>query len=132
MAVYQGTRPRAVMPATRPMTGTEPNVRRAAPLERRSRRGVSRAQRRPSPIMFVLIAVVCAFLIGLVYLTQILQVGALDVEVNSLLTQQEQMRREIQSQQGTIARWGAAPLVIDWAHQNGLDPLGGEIRVTRP
>jgi hypothetical protein len=103
-----------------------------APLERRARRGVSRAQRSTSPITFVLVAVVSAFLIGLVYLTQILQVGALDVEVDRLLTQQDQMRREIQSQQGTIARWGAAPQVIDWAHQNGLDPLGGKIRVTRP
>ncbi|MBA2275543.1 MAG: hypothetical protein H0W00_02440 [Chloroflexi bacterium] len=132
MAVYQGTRPRAVVPGARPLTGVVPKARRVAPLERRARRGVSRAQRSTSPITFVLVAVVSAFLIGLVYLTQILQVGALDVEVDRLLTQQDQMRREIQSQQGTIARWGAAPQVIDWAHQNGLDPLGGKIRVTRP
>jgi hypothetical protein len=46
--------------------------------------------------------------------------------------EQDQMRREIQSQQGTIAQWGAAPQVIDWAYQNGLDPLGGKLRVPRP
>lgn len=132
MAVYQGTRPRAVLPTARPLTGPASSVRHAAPLERRSRRSRSRAQRRTSPVLFVLVGVVCAFLVGLVYLTQMLQVGALDVEVNGLLSHQDQMRREIQSQQGVIAQWGAAPQVIDWAHQNGLDPLGGKIRVPRP
>ena len=132
MAVYQGTRPRAVMPAARPLTGPLPKVRHAAPFERRSRRARSRVQRRPAPVLFALIAVVCAFLVGLVYLTQMLQVGALNVEVSRLLVEQDQMRREIQSQQGTIAQWGAAPQVIDWAHQNGLDSLGGKLRVPRP
>ena len=132
MAVYQGTRPRAVMPAVRPLTGPLPDARRAAPLTRRSRRARSRAQRRPAPVLFVLVAVVCAFLVGLVYLTQILQIGALNVEVDRLLVEQEQIRREIQSQQGTIAQWGAAPHIIDRAHQNGLDPLGGKLRVPRP
>ncbi|MDQ3554008.1 MAG: hypothetical protein M3395_06335 [Chloroflexota bacterium] len=132
MAVYHGTRPRAVMPAARPLTGPLPKVRRAAPVERRSRRARSRVQRRPAPVLLALMAVVCAFLVGLVYLTQMLQVGALDVELSRLLIDQEHMRREIQSQQGTIAQWGAAPQVIDWAHQNGLDPLGGTLRVPRP
>jgi len=132
MAVYQGTRPRAVMPAARPLTGPMPQIRRATPVERRSRRARSRVRRRPAPILFALMAVLCAFLVGLVYLTQMLQVGALGVEVSRLLIDQEHMRREIQSQQGIIAQWGAAPQVIDWAHQNGLDPLGGKLRVPRP
>jgi len=132
MAVYQGTRPRAVMPAGRPFTSSLPGRRRAAPLERRSRRARSRAGRRPSPVLFALMGVVGAFFIGLVYLTQMLQVGALDVEISRLLGQRDEMQREIQSQQGTIAQWGAAPQVVDWAYQNGLDPLGDTIRVPRP
>lgn len=132
MAVYEGTRPGAVIPAGRPFARPEAGVRRTAPLERRSRRGRSRARRRPSPVMFALIGVVGALFIGLVYLTQMLQVGAIDLEISHLLVQQDEMQREIQSQQGTIAQWGAAPQVIDWAHQNGLDPLGDKIRVPRP
>jgi len=83
-------------------------------------------------VLFALMGVVGAFFIGLVYLTQMLQVGALDVEISRLLGQRDEMQREIQSQQGTIAQWGAAPQVVDWAYQNGLDPLGDTIRVPRP
>lgn len=132
MAVYQGTRPRAVMPAGRPFPSPVRRGGHAAPLERRSRRARSRAGRRPSPVLFALMGVVGAFLIGLVYLTQMLQMGALDVEVSRLLAQQNEMQREIQSQQGTIAQWGAAPQVVDWAYQNGLGALGDTIRVPRP
>jgi len=83
-------------------------------------------------VLFALMGVVGAFFIGLVYLTQMLQVGALDVEISRLLGQRDEMQREIQSQQGTIAQWGAAPQVVDWAYQNGLDPLGDTILVPRP
>ncbi len=132
MAVYQGTRPRAVLPTVRPLSRRAPGARHAAPLERRSPRARSRAGRRASPVLFALVGVVGVFMVGLVYLTQMLQVGALDVEVNRLLVEREAISREIQNQQGTIAQWGAAPQVIDWANQHGLDPLGGKLRVPRP
>lgn len=132
MAVYQGTRPRAVLPSARPLRRPATSVRHAAPLERRSRRARSHARRRASPVLLALVAVLCLFMIGLVYLTQVLQVGALDMEVNRLLSERDRLSREIQSQQSTIARWAAAPQVIDWAQQHGLDPLGDKLRVPQP
>ncbi len=132
MAVYQGTRPRAVMPTARTLRRPVTSVRHAAPLERRSRRARSYAPRRASPVLLALAGVLCAFMIGLVYLTQVLQVGALDMEVNGLLSERDRISQEIQSQQGTIARWAAAPQVIDWAHQHGLDPLGDKLRLPQP
>ncbi len=123
MAVYQGTRQQVLLPGARRAVG---------PVERRPRRTTSRAQRRVRPVALILVGIVAAFLLGLVHLTQTLQAAAVRYEIDSLRAEQAQLHREIQTQLGTIARWGSEPQVLEWAQQNGLSRLGGKIHVPSP
>ncbi len=120
MAVYQGTQRPVLIPGAR---------RRAAPMERRARRIPIRAQRRARPIAIALVFIVAVFMVALVYLTQSLQTAAVQFQIDQLRSDQTELHRQIQTQQGTIARWGAEPQVVEWAQQNGLGQLGGTIHV---
>ncbi|MEO7118581.1 MAG: hypothetical protein ABIZ34_06385 [Candidatus Limnocylindrales bacterium] len=120
MAVYEQTRPRPLAPGMR---------RASAPADRRPRRATTRAQRRTGPISFILVAILAIFLLGLLYLTQTLSAATVSYEIDQARSHQAELRREIQTQQGTIARWGAQPQVVEWAQQNGLGRLGTPIRI---
>ena len=89
-----------------------------------------RAQRRARPIAFILVAIVTIFMLGLIHLTQTLQTAATQYEIDRLRGDQAELHRQIQTQQGTIARWGAEPQVVEWAQQHGLSQLGGTIVVS--
>lgn len=119
MAVYQGARMRAV---TIPAGARPVAARRAAHIP-------ARARRRMRPVAFVLAGVLFAFLLGLVYLTQTLQAGVTNYQIDNLLNVRQQLQRELQSQQGAVAQWGSEPQVVQWAQQQGLNRLGGKIRV---
>jgi ABC-type Fe3+ transport system permease subunit len=119
MAVYQGARMRTV---TIPAGARPVAARRAAHIP-------ARARRRLRPVAFVLAGVLFAFLLGLVYLTQTLQAGVTNYQIDNLLNERQQLQRELQSQQGAVAQWGSEPQVVQWAQQQGLNRLGGQIRV---
>ena len=139
MAVYQGTRPQVLIPgggrATAPAATRvrAPSARRAAaPVERRSRRRTLRAQRQVRPVAMVMAIIISGFVLGLIHLTQTLQAGAVEHELVRLQAERLQLERDIQTLGGTVIRWGSEPQVVDWAQQNGLDRLGGTIRVPAP
>jgi hypothetical protein len=119
MAVYQGARIRTVgIPAgARPVA-----ARRVAHIP-------ARARRRLRPVSFVFAGILIAFLLGLVYLTQTLQAGVTNYQIDSLLIERQRLQQEIQSQQGSVAQWGSEPQVVQWAQQQGLNRLGGKIRI---
>ena len=119
MAVYQGARTRSVtIPAgARPIA-----ARRTQPIP-------ARARRRLRPVAFVLAGILLAFVLGLVYLTQALQAGVTGYGIDNLLIERQQLQQELQSQQGAVAQWGSEPQVVQWAQQQGLNRLGGTVRV---
>jgi hypothetical protein len=112
MTVYQGARPRPLA---------------LAPRRQLSR--PSRAGRRAHPIGLLMAGVLVALLLGLVYLGQTVQLAATNYEVDSLLLERDDLGRQVQTLEATVARWGSEPLVLDWAQQVGLDSLGTRIRV---
>ncbi|HEY7598986.1 MAG TPA: hypothetical protein VH741_03585 [Candidatus Limnocylindrales bacterium] len=112
MTVYQGARPRAVALA--------PRRRVSQPV---------RAGRRSHPVGLLMAGLLVLFLLGLVYLGQTVQLAATNYEVDRLLAERDDLGRQVQTLEATVARWGSEPLVLDWAQQVGLDSLGTRIRV---
>jgi hypothetical protein len=49
--------------------------------------------------------------------------------VDQLLLERDDLSRQVQTIEATVARWGSEPLVLDWAQQAGLDVLGAKLRV---
>lgn len=73
--------------------------------------------------------VVLFFVLGLLYLTQTLQAGAIEHELGLLSSERGQLIRDLRNQEGLLLRWGSEPFLLDWAQQHGLDQLGGKVRV---
>ncbi len=112
MTVYQGARPRPV-----------------ALGQRRRLSQPSRIGRRSHPIGLLMAGVVVLFVIGMVYLGQTARLAATSYQVDQLLLQRDDLSRQVQTIEATVARWGSEPLVLDWAQQAGLDVLGAKVRV---
>jgi hypothetical protein len=119
MAVYQGARYR-----TPPLPfGARPvSQRRAGPIPVRGRTHVR-------PVTMVLAAILVAFLLGLVYLTQTLQAGVANYQIDNLMIERRTLQQELQSELGEAAQWGSESQVVEWAQQHGLTRLGNRIRV---
>lgn len=79
--------------------------------------------------MAVLLAV---FLVGLVYLTQALQAGALEHELSVLGAERDQLNRDLRNLEGNVLRGGSEPFLLDWGQQHGLSLLGDPLRVPGP
>jgi hypothetical protein len=99
------------------------------PLPRTDSGAVTRTARRKGHVTMVLVGLVTVTLVGLVYLTQILHAASYQYQIDTTHAEIVQLRQEIQSQRGAVARLGAEPRVIQWAQQQGLDPLGSRLRV---
>lgn len=112
MTVYQGARPRPV-----------------ALGQRRRLSQPSRIGRRSHPIGLLMAGVVVLFVIGMVYLGQTARLAATSYQVDQLLLERDDLSRQVQTIEATVARWGSEPLVLDWAQQAGLDVLGAKLRV---
>ncbi|MEA2622702.1 MAG: hypothetical protein QOH61_1612 [Chloroflexota bacterium] len=123
MAVYQGARIRTTLGLP---DGARPVV------ARRASRIPVRARKRLRPVAFVLAGILVAFLLGLVYLTQTLQAAVTNYQIDNLFIERQRLVQELQSQQGAIAQWGSEPQVVQWAQQEGLNRLGGKVRITAP
>ncbi|MDQ3938004.1 MAG: hypothetical protein M3253_04910 [Chloroflexota bacterium] len=105
---------------------------RARPLVVGGRRRVSapgRARRRTHPAGLLLAGLLLAFMLGLIYVAQAIQLAATNYEVGRLVGQRDDLARQLQTQETTMLRWRAEPLVVERAQQAGLDPLGARIRM---
>jgi hypothetical protein len=119
MAIYQGTRNRT--PAL-PM-----GVRRVA--ARRSARIPARAHRGIRSIGITLAAILIAFLLSLVYLTQTLQSAVTRHQIDTVLIDRTALEQEQQSQIGAVAQSDSEAVIIHWGDRQGLTRLGTKVRV---
>lgn len=112
MTAYQATRSRAA----------------ALPARRRLSSPV-RAGRRAQAPPRVLAGVLVCFLLGLIYLAQTVQLAATNYEVERLLTERDDLIRQVRTVEASLVRWAAEPLVVERAQQRGFDPLGARVRI---
>jgi hypothetical protein len=119
MAVYQGARYRtsALPVGARPVA------------QRRTGRTPVRARTRVRPVTVVLAGILIAFLLGLVYLTQTLQAGVANYQIDNLISERQVLQQQLQTEQGAAAQWGSESFVIAWAQQQQLISLGGKVIV---
>ncbi|MFN8620914.1 MAG: hypothetical protein U0869_09250 [Chloroflexota bacterium] len=82
---------------------------------------------RPSATLLGLIIV--GTMLGLVYLTQLLDAQSARYEVDRLMSERRMLVQNLTSQAGTIAQWGSEAQVVQWAQGQGYDDLGQPIRL---
>jgi hypothetical protein len=74
--------------------------------------------------------VLVAFLLGLIYLAQIVRLSALSYETDTLVEQRDDLFRQVQTVETSILRWGTEPAVVERAQQLGLDQLPTRVRLS--
>lgn len=118
MAVYQGTRQRAiVLPRV-------PRIEVGTPaLPRRRTRAAVRARRGPSRLAILLAAIVVAFSGAFFSLSQDIRVSATGYETDRLATDARHLQDHRQDLLNQLNRLGKAPAVKTLAIQAGLGPL---------
>ncbi|MEA2676167.1 MAG: hypothetical protein QOJ81_308 [Chloroflexota bacterium] len=91
-----------------------------------TRRRVSRpdrAGRRVHPVGALLAVILVAFLLGLTYLAQTVQLAATEYQIAQLQVQREDLHRQIQTIETGVLHWGAESTVLDRAQGLGLEQL---------
>lgn len=91
-----------------------------------SRRRVSRPDRsgrRVHPVGALLAVILVAFLLGLTYLAQTVQLAATEYQITQLLVQRDDLHRQIQTIETGVLHWGAESTVLERAQSLGLDQL---------
>jgi cell division protein FtsB len=118
MAVYQGTRQRAIVLPRRP------HVEVSAPsLPRRRVRAAVRVRRGPSRLALLLAAIVVAFAGAFFSLSQDIRVSATGYELDRLATTQQRLEGQVDDLRNDLNRLGKAPAIRKQAIQAGLGPL---------
>ena len=112
MTAYQAARPQA-----RPLL---PRRRLVVP----ARRG-----RRVDPVSIVLAAVALAFLLALLYVGQTVTLGATNYQYDQLISQRQDLERQVQTAEAGINRYAAEQWVLDRAQRAGLAPLGAKLLI---
>ena len=126
MAVYQGTRQRAIaLPrAPRINVGIGVGVGVGAPaLPRRRRRAAVRAHRGPSRLALLLAAIVVGFAAAFFSLSQDIRVSATSYETDRLSANARHLGDQATDLRNELNRLGKAPAIKTLAIQDGLGPL---------
>jgi len=128
MTVLGGARPMPIgatrvlpRPAARPMAAS--NRRRLSSRER------ARASRRAHPIGVLMATVLVAFLLGLIYLAQTVQLAATNYAIEQLVGERDDLYRQVQTVETSVLRWGTEPTVLEHAQRLGLDQLPTRARL---
>ena len=93
----------------------------ATPRRRVSR--PDRSRRRVHPVGALLAVILVAFLLGLTYLAQTVQLAATEYQIAQLQVQREDLHRQIQTIETGVLHWGAESTVVERAQGLGLDQL---------
>jgi hypothetical protein len=120
MAVYQGTRIRT---SALPIGSRSVGARRSVRIPARAHRGLR-------SIGLALAAILIAFVLSLVYLTQTLQSGVTRQQIDNVLIDRTTLQQELQSQLGDVSQSASEQHVRAWAGGRGLGQLGNKVRVT--
>ena len=67
--------------------------------------------------------ILVAFLLGLLYLAQTVQLAATEFQIEQLLAQRDDLHRQVQTVQTSVLRWGAESTVLESAQRLGLNQL---------
>jgi hypothetical protein len=102
----------------RPWRGARP-----APTTRRRVSRPDRAGRRVHPVGALLAVILVAFLLGLTYLAQTVQLAATEYQIVQLQVQSDDLHRQIQTIETGVLHWGAESTVLENAQGLGLDQL---------
>lgn len=117
------TMPRA---AALPRAGARPIA--AIPRRRLSR--ASRVAARSHPARALIGGVLIAFLIGLIYLAQTVNLGATSYEIDQMTAQRDDLYRQAQTVETSVLTWGTEPTALDHAQHLGLDQLATKVRLS--
>ena len=71
----------------------------------------------------LLAVILVAFLLGLTYLAQTVQLAATEYQITQLLAQRDDLHRQIQTIETGVLYWGAESTVLERAQRLGLDQL---------
>lgn len=102
----------------RPWAAAQPQ-----PMPRRRVSRPVRAGRRAHPVGSLLAVILVAFLLGLTYLAQTVQLTATEYQISQLQAQRDDLHRQIQTVATNVLRWGAESTVLERAQSLGLDQL---------
>ena len=98
-------------------------------LPRRRLSAPARRGRRLDPVGVVLAGVALAFLIGLVYLGQTVNLGATNYQFEQLDGQRDDLARQVKTAEAGVNRFAAEQWVLDQAQRAGLAPLGAKLMI---
>ena len=112
MTAYQAARPQA-----------------HALLPRRRVSAPARRGRRNDPVGLVLAGVALAFLVGLVYLGQTVNLGATNYQFEQLVRHRDDLSRQVKTAEAGVNRFAAEQWVLDQAQRAGLAPLGAKMLI---
>jgi hypothetical protein len=90
----------------------------------------TRRTRRIDPVGIVLAAVALVFMLGLVYLGQTVNLGATNYEYQRLVSQRDDLTRQVKTSEASITRYAAEQWVIDRGSRAGLVPLGAKLIIS--
>src|SRR4029079_6003964 len=96
---------------------------RPATTPRRRVSRPDRAGRRVHPVGALLAVILVAFLLGLTYLAQTVQLAATEHQIAQLQIQRDDLHRQIQTIETGVLQWGAESTVVQRAQNLGLDQL---------
>lgn len=120
-----GARPLPGAIRVRPVAG-------ARPVRADARRRVSarqRAGRRSHPVGLLLAVVIVAFMLGLMYLGQTIQLAAINYQTSQAIVERDDIYRQIQTVETSVLSWGTEPVVLERAQRLGLDRLPSRVRL---
>lgn len=130
MTVLGGARP---IPGTGALLPRAKARRPAAVPKAGQRRRVStrrRAGRRTSSVRALIGIVLVAFLLGLIYLAQTVQLMATTYQTGRLIEDRDDLARQVLTVETGVLRWGTEPTVLERAQQLGLDQLSTRVRLS--
>jgi len=126
MAVYEGARPRTVVPRSIALPG-RPRVAEGPALGRRRMRTAVRAGRRSNHLGLVLGGIIIAFLLAFFWLAQVVRQSATSYDIGHLRVQHDQLEASEQDIRSDLNRLGSEPAIRKLAIDAGLGQLGEPI-----
>jgi hypothetical protein len=104
----------------------------ARPIAATPRRRISRSRlaARAHPARALIGGVLIAFLIGLIYLAQTVNLAATNYEIDQLTAQRDDLYRQVQTVETSVLTYGTEPTALEHAQRLGLDQLAPRVRLS--
>jgi hypothetical protein len=126
MAVYEGARPRTIVPRAIAVPG-RPRVAEGQTLGRRRMRTAVRAGRRSDHLGLVLGAIVIAFLLAFFWLAQVVRQSATSYDIGHLRVEHDRLEAAAADIRSDLNRLGSEPAIRKLSIDAGLGQLGEPI-----